>query len=339
MLSFEHPHLFWLAPLPLLAWRLLPPARRQSLALWVPFFDSWEPLQERGRSATHRRPLTLALLAAIWLALLAAASRPNWLGEPIQQQLSGREMLLAVDLSESMTIEDMALAGQSMARIDAVKAVLSEFIMRRQGDKVGLVLFGSKAYYHVPLTFDLDTLRTLLLEAQPGFAGKYTAIGDAIGLAVKRLVKRPESSRVVVLLTDGANTAGTIEPIKAAELAAAAGIRIYTIGVGANEMILPGLFGTNLGARRVNPSADLDEDTLRSIATLTHGRYFRAADTRELEGIYHLLDQLEPTGSDTMVFRPQNSLAHWPLGLALLLSLLLALRPLLPRRASRGTLS
>ena len=152
-------------------------------------------------------------------------------------------------------------------------------------------------------------------------------------------VDAPKATLPAPLLTDGANTAGTIEPIKAAELAAAAGIRIYTIGVGANEMILPGLFGTNLGARRVNPSADLDEDTLRSIATLTHGRYFRAADTRELEGIYHLLDQLEPTGSDTMVFRPQNSLAHWPLGLALLLSLLLALRPLLPPRASRGTLS
>ena len=304
MLSFEHPHLFWLAPLPLLAWRLLPPARRQSLALWVPFFDSWEPLQERGRSATHRRPLTLALLAAIWLALLAAASRPNWLGEPIQQQLSGREMLLAVDLSESMTIEDMALAGQSMARIDAVKAVLSEFIMRRQGDKVGLVLFGSKAYYHVPLTFDLDTLRTLLLEAQPGFAGKYTAIGDAIGLAVKRLVKRPESSRVVVLLTDGANTAGTIEPIKAAELGAAAGIRIYTIGVGSGQETLMPSSPLGGGRYTFKPTRGTVDDKLLSyIAETTNGRYFRARDTEELESIYGYIDELEKTEIETTVFK------------------------------------
>lgn len=330
MLSFEYPQLFLLLPLPLLAWRLLPPARRRSLALWAPFFESWEPLQERGQAPGRPGPAVVGTLAVIWLLLLTAASRPSWLGDAIQQQVSGREMLLAVDLSESMTIEDMELNGQPMARIDAVKAVVSDFVLRRQGDKLGLVLFGSKAYHHVPLTFDLATLRTLLLEAQPGFAGKYTAIGDAIGLAVKRLVERPESSRVVVLLTDGANTAGSIEPLRAAELAATAGIRIYTIGVGANEMVVPGLFGTSLGARRVNPSADLDEETLREIARITGGRYFRAANTPELEGIYRMLDRLEPTGSDAMSFRPQTSLAHWPLAVALALSALLAVSRLLP---------
>ena len=252
------------------------------------------------------------------------------MGDHQTQQVSGREMLLAVDLSESMTIEDMQLSGQQVPRIIAVKRVVSDFVARRQGDKVGLVLFGSQAYYHVPLTFDLATLNTMLLEAQPGFAGQTTAIGDAIGLSVKHLLERPEQSRVVVLLTDGANTAGTMDPVKVARLAATAGIKIYAIGVGANEMMIPGLFGSSVGARRINPSADLDEDSLTQIAELTGGRYFRATNTQELNDIYALLDQLEPTGVDDIVFRPRASLAHWPLSIALALSLLLALAQVLP---------
>jgi Ca-activated chloride channel family protein len=276
------------------------------------------------------------VLTLIWLALLLAAAQPTWLGEPIAQSISGREMLLAVDLSESMTIEDMEVNGQMAARIDAVKSVVSEFVRRRQGDRLGLILFGSQAYSHVPLTFDLKTLRTLLLEAQPGFAGKYTAIGDAIGLSVKRLLDRPEPSRVIVLLTDGANTAGSIDPVKAAELAATAGIKIYTIGVGANEMEVPGIFGSPLGSRRINPSADLDEKSLQKIAELTGGRYFRASNTRELDNIYRLLDQLEPTGEDQLLFRPRASLAHWPLALAFIGSLSIALRLLLPLLTNPG---
>ena len=245
-------------------------------------------------------------------------------------------MLLAVDLSGSMKIEDMVVDGEQTARIDAVKQVIGEFVTRRQGDKVGLILFGTQAYHHVPLTFDLTTLRTLLIEAQPGFAGKYTAIGDAIGLATKRLIDRPVQSRVVILLTDGANTAGVIEPIAAAELAAEADIKIYTIGVGANEMLVPGLFGSGLGARRVNPSADLDEQTLKKIAELSGGRYFRATNTEELNNIYQLLDQLEPTGQDEFIYRARNSLAHWPLGLALILSLFIAIEMALPTQWRRN---
>jgi Ca-activated chloride channel family protein len=336
MLSFELPHVFWLAPLPILAWLLLPEARRRQLALIVPFYQQWQALEGRQLAARATAKPGLILGVLCWLLLLTAAAQPSWLGEPVNQAISGREMLLAVDLSESMTIEDMQVAGQTASRIDAVKAVLSEFIQRRQGDKLGLILFGSQAYSHVPLTFDLQTLGTLLLEAQPGFAGKYTAIGDAIGLAVKRLLDRPEQSRVIVLLTDGANTAGSIDPVKAAQLAATAGIKIYTIGVGANEMEIPGIFGTPLGARRINPSADLDEKSLQLIADLTGGRYFRAANTRELESIYRLLDQLEPTGEEQLTFRPRAALAHWPLALALLCSILLGLRIARPGAKLRG---
>ncbi len=326
MLSFELPLVFWLLPLPLLVWRLLPAAARQQAALRVPFYRQWQELEGTAQPGRETSRANLLLAAACWLLLVTAAAQPSWLGEPVQQPISGREMLLAVDLSESMTIEDMQVNGQAASRIDAVKAVLGEFIERRQGDKLGLILFGSQAYSHVPLTFDLATLGTLLLESQPGFAGKYTAIGDAIGLAVKRLLERPEQSRVIVLLTDGANTAGTIDPVKAAELAATAGIKIYTIGVGANEMEIPGVFGTPLGSRRINPSADLDEESLQAIADITGGQYFRAANTRELESIYRLLDQLEPTGKDHMIFRPRASLAHWPLALALLGSIVLSIR-------------
>ena len=336
MFAFELPLIFLLAPLPLLAWRWLPAAKTQQAAIRAPFFVQWQALGSGGRQdGTATRLARLIVMLLTWCCLLLGAAQPVWLGDPQRQTVSGREMLLAVDLSESMTMEDMQLSGQPAARIDAVKQVVSDFIARRQGDRVGLVLFGSQAFYHVPLTFDLNTLSTLLLEAQPGFAGQTTAIGDAIGISVKHLEQRPEQSRVVILLTDGANTAGTLEPVKAARLAATTGIRIYTVGVGATEMLVPGLFGSSLGARRVNPSADLDEDSLTQIAELTGGRYFRATDTEQLNDIYQLLDQLEPTGSDDLVFRPRASLAHWPLAAALLLSLLLALAQVLPSAARK----
>ena len=337
MLSFELPQLVLITPLPLLVWRWLPHATSQQHTISAPFFAQWRELGSSNARPTRQLKLPrLITLMLIWLCLILATAQPVWLGKSHTQTVSGREMLLAVDLSESMTIEDMRLSDQPVPRIVAVKNVVSEFVTRRQGDKVGLVLFGSQAYYHVPLTFDLTTLNTMLLEAQPGFAGQTTAIGDAIGLSVKHLLKRPEQSRVVILLTDGANTAGTMEPINAARLAATAGIKIYTIGVGANEMVMPGLFGSSLGARRVNPSADLDEEGLTSIAELTGGRYFRATNTQELNAIYQLLDQLEPTGEDDFVFRPRVSLAHWPLGVAFALSLLLAvLLTRQPRAATR----
>ena len=214
----------------------------------------------------------------------------------------------------------MQLGRQVTDRLTAVKAVAGEFIGRREGDRLGLILFGEQAYLQTPLTFDRLTVRTLLNEAVIGLAGKSTAIGDAIGLAVKRLRKQPQENHVLILLTDGANTAGSVDPLKAADLAAAEGLRIYTIGVGAESIRVRGLLGT----RQVSNN-ELDEATLTAIAEKTGGRYFRARDIAGLEAIYQLLDELEPASQDAEVFRPVRELYAWPLAGALLISVLLAL--------------
>src|ERR1700761_3648219 len=216
----------------------------------------------------------MVLLALAWICLVAAAARPQWVGPPQAQKHSGRAMMLAVDLSLSMSTDDMNLAGQPVSRFGAVEAIAGDFISRRSGDELGLVLFGSSAFLVTPLTYDLGAVRAQLEGATVGLAGTETAIGDAIAVAVKRLAALPEQARVVVLLTDGVNNAGNIAPLDAARAAKAAGVRVYTIGIGATEMNIPDLFGSHT----VNPSADLDEGMLRSIATQTGGHYFRATD-------------------------------------------------------------
>jgi Ca-activated chloride channel family protein len=208
--------------------------------------------------------------------------------------------------------------------------VASDFISRREGDRIGLILFGEQAYLQVPLTLDRETVKVLLMEAFIGLAGEKTAIGDAITLAVKRIHDQGEdgSEQVLVLLTDGANTAGVIEPLKAAQLAQQVGLRIYTIGIGAEQIEVASVLG---GRRRVNPSADLDEATLTGIADMTGGRYFRAKDTAGLQDIYWLLDELEPVEEPEAGFRPVKSLYYWPLTGALALASLLCLISLLRR--------
>jgi Ca-activated chloride channel family protein len=332
MLTFEWPWLLVLLPLPWLVQRWVPAAEREEGALLVPFFSRARDLSLQHSHTGTRQRLLLLTLWLLWLLLLLAATRPQWVGEPLQLPSSGRDLLVAVDISGSMETADMEWEDETLDRLSTVKRVVGDFVERRQSDRLGLVLFGTQAYLQAPLTFDRQTVKRLLLEAQLGFAGEKTAIGDAIGLAVKRLRDRPESSRVVILLTDGANTAGAIEPLQAAKLAAQAGVKIYTIGIGADEMITPGVFGTSFGARRINPSRDLDEPVLQSIAAQTGGKYFRARNPADLQEVYTALDQLEPVAQAAETIRPTQSLFYWPLALALLLSLLLALRSLWPRR-------
>ncbi|MDD4914461.1 MAG: VWA domain-containing protein [Methylococcales bacterium] len=321
MMQFHWYGLLLLLPLPLLV-RWLLPARAgvEQAALKIPFLDDMGEGDSRATAGERRWPLWLAGLA--WVCLVLAAARPQWLGEPLELSVSGRDLMLAVDVSGSMQEQDFIIDNRRVDRLTAIKHVAGEFIQRRTGDRLGLILFGTQAYLHVPLTFDRKTVETLLNEAFIGITEDepQTSIGDAIGLAIKRLENQKADSKVLILLTDGANTAGELSPLKAAELAAEHHLKIYTIGIGADEMLVHSLFGT----RKVNPSADLDEKTLSAIAKITGGRYFRARNTTELEQIYAMLDKLEPVEKDKQYFRPISELYCWPLAMALLLAAVLA---------------
>lgn len=320
MLNFEWPWLLLLAPLPLLLRALLPAQPQiQQDAMRVPFLDDFGDGEIRAVTSQH--PWQLWLAAIAWVCLVAACAKPQWLGDPLELAVNGRDLMLAVDVSDSMRQTDFVIQNQRVDRLTATKYVASDFIQRRVGDRLGLILFGTTAYLHVPLTFDRHTLQTLLEEAFIGITDDQpaTAIGDAIGLAIKRLSEVKSPSKVLVLLTDGTNTAGELKPLKAAEMAADEHLKIYTIGIGADEMVVRNFWG----AQRVNPSADMDEATLQAIADKTGGRYFRAHSTEELNQIYAVLDQLEPVEKDKQFFRPKAELFYLPLALALLLSALL----------------
>jgi Ca-activated chloride channel family protein len=333
MINFFWPWVFVLLPLPWLISRFCPPAlAAEEAALWVPSlspFGGTEYQQGRGKS---RWQLPLALLC--WLLLVGATARPQWLGDPIELPVSGRDLMLAVDLSGSMQTKDFKLGGQTVDRLTALKSVAGEFIQRRVGDRLGLILFGEQPYVQTPLTFDRRTLQQLLNESALGLAGDRTSIGDAIGLAVKRLKEGEGEKQILILLTDGANTAGQLAPLKAAELAAREHLKIYTIGIGADAMEVRSFFYR----QTINPSADLDEKTLTAIAEKTGGRYFRARDTEQLTDIYAELDRLEPVERDHDVYRPISELYYWPLGAAFVGSLLLVLLRVLPvfSRGRRG---
>jgi Ca-activated chloride channel family protein len=302
--------------------RFVPPeSLDRDAALKVPVAAEFADLAGLRAPAAARR-WRLGVLSAVWLLAVLAAARPQFVGEPVSLPMTGRDLLLSVDLSGRMEEQDFQLNGQWVDRLTALKAVATDFIERRVGDRIGLILFGREAYLQAPLTFDRATVSTLLDESVIGLAGKETAIGDSIGLAIRTLDDAgvAQGRRVLILLTDGANTAGAVEPRKAAELAAQRKMVIYTIGIGADALTVRSLFGL----RQINPSADLDEETLTAIAEMTGGRYFRARDTAEFAEIYTILDGLEPAESDERGFRPIKELFYWPLGAAALIALLAA---------------
>lgn len=315
MIEFQWPFVFYLSILPALVW-LLPSIKKGSItAVKVPFFNNfWNSLASVNQKTAWWLKL-LALLA--WLLFIAAAAKPVWIGEAIALPVEGRDLMMAVDVSGSMQETDMKVNGRVVDRLTMIKYVAGDFIDRRVGDRIGLILFGQQAYLQTPLSFDRKTVKTLLAESLIGIAGKATAIGDAIGLAVKQVRKTSDNNRILILLTDGQNTAGEIQPIKAAELAVQEGLKIYTIGIGADEVFRKTLFGN----RRINPSLDLDEVTLKKIAEMTGGRYFRARNSKDLNNIYTMLDELEPLAKEDQFYRPTEAMFFWPLSLSMLLFL------------------
>ena len=334
MISFLWPWAFAVLPLPFLLRLLLPRAKRMNdAALRVPDLADYRLGKNDGYVSQNTRwPLLLYTLA--WLCLVIAVARPQWTGNTVELPVSGRDLMLAIDISKSM---DLPIRHElrSVSRITATKAVASAFIEKRVGDRIGLILFGDQAYVQVPLTFDRSTVNTLLQEAVTGLAGQATAIGDAIGLAVKRLSEQRETQheldakhskiatdattdnskedRVLILITDGVSNRGEISPLKAAELAAGKGLKIHTIGIGNRD------------------SRELDEKTLRKVAAITGGQYFRAYNTADLQNIYELLDKLEPVEKDVKSYRPIKTLFYIPLAAALVFAALLALFVYLPQ--------
>ena len=326
--SFAWPWMLLALPLPLIARWLLPRRRAAGAALRVPWGTRQQSVAtSAGRSRTATGAGVLAWVA--WALLCVAAARPQELGPPIAPPQEGRDMMLAVDLSGSMGEADMELGGRPVDRLTAAKAVLADFLERRAGDRVGLVVFGERAYALTPMTRDLASVAAQLDDSVVALAGRETAIGDAIGLATKRLVAARESAsapddgterqaQVLVLLTDGVNTAGVLDPRKAAEVARDAGVRIHAIGFGteAGEM---SLFGFSLPAPG---GAAIDEEALQYVAETTGGRYFRARDAQALAGIYAELDRIEPVERPGEPIRPRIERYPLPLGVALALALL-----------------
>ena len=328
MIEFLWPLAFLLLPLPLIYRYLRNPAEpNQAGAIWVPFFDEInQSIKKQGQLRSKKINLKLCFIFLIWCLLITALARPALVGDEVPIPVEGRDLMMAIDLSGSMGTDDFIFNGRPIDRLSIVKATAEDFIDRRKSDRIGLILFSNKAYLQSPLTFDHKTLDSLLDEAQVGLTGQETAIGDAIAIATKRLKDRPEENRVLILLTDGTNNAGVMQPLQAAKLANELGIRIYTIGVGSNQKTQSTVFGQQF----ITPNTDLDEKTLTEIAELTGGQYFRADDLKNLARIYTKLDELEPVSGEPVYLRPSISLFYWPLGFAIILALVFSSSLLFP---------
>lgn len=317
MFEFGYWWVFLLLPLPLLVRYFLSPKKQHFTQIWIPLADGLQ--QQKSVKANPLMSFIIPWL--LWLLLLAAVAKPIWFDQPIRIQQQSRDMILSLDLSGSMEEVDMPLNGRTVDRLTLVKSIVKDFVQERKGDRLGLILFADHAYLQTPLTFDVETVSTMVDETEIGLVGNRTAIGESIAMAIKRFVENKNEQRVLILLTDGANTSGKIKPIAAAKQAAKNNIKIYTIGIGADQMIKRGFFGD----QRVNPSADLDEKTLTEIASLTNGQYFRARNQDDLQKIYDTINKLQPVDSEFLEFRPEKNLFFWPLSLAITILLIVVL--------------
>ncbi|MEH6453525.1 MAG: VWA domain-containing protein [Psychromonas sp.] len=311
MFEFVYLWIFLLTPLPLLVRYLLKAKQQQYTEIWIPLAAGLNQ-QNLSIAQSYLKPIIPWLS---WLLLLSALAKPIWFSDPIRLQQQSRDMIISLDLSGSMLEVDMPLNGQKVDRLTLVKDLLQTFVSERQGDRLGLILFADHAYLQTPLTFDLKTIQQMVDESQIGLAGQKTAIGESIALAIKRFVENKNEQRVLILMSDGSNNSGSIEPLQAAKQAIKNNITIYTVGIGAEQMIKRSIFGN----QRINPSADLNEQALTEIAAITGGKYFRARNQQELQDIYQTINQLEPVDSDFLQFRPEKNLFYWPLGAALIL--------------------
>jgi Ca-activated chloride channel homolog len=313
VLEFAWPWIFLLLPLPILAWWWLPPYRARQASVQVPFFDrlatATGQTPQRGAVVLRRRAAQMIVASLIWLLLVAALARPQWVGDPVTREVTARDLILAIDISGSMDQRDFKTPdGVTITRLEGVKRVIKQFIARRHGDRVALILFGTRAYVQVPFTRDLETAQQLLDQTQVGMAGQQTAIGDTIGLAIKTFAASTAKQKLLILLTDGNDTASRVPPEHAADIARQNDVAVYTIGVGD-----PAAAGENRVDLRV----------LQAVASTTGGHFFRAEDGAQLQAIYADIDRLAPVKLQTLSWRPKLPLFQWPLGAAVILGLLL----------------
>ncbi len=324
MTHFVYPEMFWLLLLPFAIRLLLPAAKGlHGDALRVPFLNDIEKIniksgwlwKNSGSGMPQNRP-ELILLYVVWALLVTAAARPQWAGEPVRLPGMSRDILMVVDISTSMREPDFAINNRRVERLTAVKKTASEFIKNRADDRIGLVLFGTRAYLQAPITFDKKSVEDILWSTDAGMAGNSTAIGDALGLALKSLRDNPhKDQKVIILLTDGENNDGSLSLPQAISLAKQEGVKIYTIGVGSDNSLMNSIFGIV-----IRGSGGPDEESLSQIAEETKGTYFRAQDTQSLERIYQEINKLEAQENEAQFIREVKELFFWPLGIALILA-------------------
>lgn len=325
MMHFLYPFMFALLILPWLVRSFLPPVKGlHGDALRVPFLKDIASINLKSGSlwrAAAENPVgwskSLALLSLICLLLIVAAARPQWLGEPVRVKDYGRDIMLVMDISTSMREPDFVLNQRRIDRLTAVKVAADNFIKQRGNDRLGLVLFGTRAYLQSPVTFDKKSVSEILWAMDAGMAGNSTSIGDALGLALKTIRESGGGEdKIIILLTDGENNDGSLSMAQAINLARSEKVKIYTIGVGAENSFIGSLFGVKLA-----PSSGIDEAGLKLLAEETKGTYFRASDTAGLQQIYNEIDRMEPSINEDQYVREVKDLFYWPLLAALLLSI------------------
>jgi Ca-activated chloride channel family protein len=319
MLEFAWPWMLLLLPVPIVAWWLLPPYHSRQASVQVPFFErlaaATGQTPQRGAVVLERRAVQMIVAILIWILLVVALARPQRVGDPVTREVSARDLILAIDISGSMGQRDFKTPdGATLTRLEGVKRVIKDFIARRKGDRIALILFGTKAYVQVPFTQDLQTAQRLVDQAEVGMAGQQTAIGDTIGLAIKTFSTSTAKQKLLVLLTDGNDTASRVPPEHAADIARQNDVAVYTIGVRD-----PAASGENR----------VDLSVLQAVASTTGGHFFRAEDGAQLQAIYADIDRLAPAKLQTLSWRPKLPLFQWPLGAAVIVGLLLWLALLL----------
>ncbi|MBO6282136.1 MAG: VWA domain-containing protein [Alphaproteobacteria bacterium] len=326
MIEFINPELFWLLVIPVCIYYTLPAARQMyGDALKVPFLNDISEVKANFKSlriihsTAKSSYFKMFLLSMVWALLVMALCRPQWVGEPVRVKNEGRDVLLVMDISTSMLERDFEYQGKYYTRLSVVKEVVSNFIDKRLEDKIGLVLFGTRAYMQVPLTYDKQAVKDVLNVAAAGMAGNSTSIGDAIGVALKNMPTDDSAGKVVILLTDGENNDGSLSMLKAVELAQQENVKVYTIGVGSDETAVLG------GLLTIRRDAEIDEESLKKLADATEGTYFRADDVNSLQKVYERINQLEPQKQEGRFVKETKELFYYPASLALLLFMLLIL--------------